>query len=274
MLKKHVDGLNMTSSRGVEDNKESISRLVLLGEKFFRFLKVKLADTTMQQYKIKLIQAGLDDKVSIEGFIGLKLLAMLVCFSFMMLIGIADLSLFIFGLALMAATLGYFYPEGVLKSRTQQRKGAIAREIPGLLYTLAIITDAGLNFNDALKKVIESRKGTLVKELSQVMDEVNMGILMKDALMRMTKRCDVTEIDSFAFTISQNLEKGTSGISEALRLLGKEAWDTRKGTARELGEQASMKLLFPMLLLVFPVLMVFLLGPALISIFSILSGVK
>lgn len=251
------------------DNKKTfIQKFSLYGYKTFKLLKIKLKEERYNRYKNKTIIAGMSDDLTVEAFYGTKILAVIIALTYFLLIFIAKPTFMSLAILFIGPLLAFSYPDALINSRIKKRQWEIQVELPAILNTLVIVTDAGLNLFEAIRRVCEIRNGTLVYELKKVLDEINMGILQKDALIHLSERCQINEITVFVFTITQSIEKGAEGVTLALKEQAREVWEKRKNKARELGEKASLRLFMPMLLLAFPCLLIFLLGPALLSLLS------
>ena len=180
-----------------------------------------------------------------------------------------DQPLFIY-LSVLIAFIGFLIPDQWLKSKVNKRKLQIRKELPYVLNAIAIMSQAGLNLMPAMKEVASKQDGELSKELKRVTRDVSVGESQVRALERMGERCQVDEVNRFISALSQNIERGASGITKVLRDQAKEVWEARKKNAQQLGEQASMKLFLPLLLFALPATAIFILGPAMISIIEFL----
>ncbi|MFT8349076.1 type II secretion system F family protein [Clostridium saccharoperbutylacetonicum] len=244
-------------------------KFFMLSERTYKKLNIKISEEKYELYKGKLILANINDKLSVECIVGMKILISILAFAYTGILAIIiDFSGLMIVLLFSLTVLGYYYPDITINVRIKNRQQELQRQLPNALKTLAITTEAGLNFWEAIKKVCEIKNGVLVDEFQNMLDEINMGVLQKDALLKLAERCKVTEITVFVFTIMQNLEKGSGGVIKALNEQANEVWEIRKSKARELGQKASIKLFFSMLIFVFPCLLIFLLGPAIMSIFK------
>lgn len=241
-------------------------KLYIYCERIYIKLHIRKNQEKYEIYRRKLILSNLNEHITVECFIGMKILsAVAICLIFLLL-SIINKGIFIYVCILFGTTLAYYYPDSIINIRIKNRQLELQRELPDILKTLAITVEAGLSFWDAVKKVCEVKEGVLIDELKKTMMEINMGVLQKDALIDLSERCKVTEITIFIFTVIQTLEKGSSGIIKALNDQANEAWEIRKNKAKEQGHKASIKLFLSMLIFVFPCLLIFLLGPAIISI--------
>lgn len=252
-------------SMGKKNNWTYIDSFLIFSEKLFKLSQLKLKSERYNKYKKRLVLADLIDKVSIECFMGLKLFFASATALFLLLMLLLDPSFLNFVMLIAAPCIAYFCPDNIVYGRGKKRQVQMQIELPNVLNTLAIITDSGLNFTEALKKICEIKSGTLIMEIKKAQNEIEVGVLQKNSLYRMAERCQLDEISIFVFALVQSLEKGASGISDFLKDQASELWEKRKNKAREFGEKASMKLFLPMLLLVFPCFLIFLIGPAFIT---------
>lgn len=234
-------------------------------EKLYSGLNLKPKRANAEKYRSWLILADLNDRISLEGFLGLKIVAFAATAAFSCFILLCRPNISTFIMMSAAPFIAYFCPDNLVYGRGKKRQRQMQKELPNVLSTLAIITDSGLNFNDAMKRICESKKGTLISELRKAQKEVEIGELQKNALFKMAERCQLDEISAFVFALTQSIEKGASGVPGFLKEQAKGIWEKRKNKARELGEKASMKLFLPMLILVFPSFLIFIIGPAFIS---------
>lgn len=254
-------------------NKESFKdRIYIFSEKMYKKFNIKISDEKYDMYKSKLILSNLSDKLNVECVLGMKILTSTLAFFYFGLLTFINFSFMMFLLTIIATVLAYFCPDSIINIRIKKRQLELQTQLPNTLKTLAITTEAGLSFWEAIKKVCEIKKGPLIDEFKNMLDEIKMGVLHKDALMKLSERCKVNEITIFVFTIMQSLEKGSEGVTRALNEQANEVWEIRKNRAKEMGQKASIKLFFSMLIFVFPCLLIFLLGPAIMSILKLFTN--
>lgn len=184
--------------------------------------------------------------------------------AFISLVGRVDYSFYIFGLILVA--LIPFWLDKELDKKITRKKRAILLDLPELINTLAVLINAGLPLTSALQKIIQegNTRRPLYKELHQLMVEINAGIPLNQAYEDFAQRCKVPEITRFASTVLQNINRGNADLVYVLRLLSQEAWGQRKDIAKKLGEEASSKLVLPMVM-VFLAVSIIVLAPAMMS---------
>jgi tight adherence protein C len=157
--------------------------------------------------------------------------------------------------------LGYYLPEMLLQSRIRRRQDSVRKAMPDALDLLTICVEAGLGFDGALAKVNEKWDNELSLEFGRVLREVQLGKLRREALQNMSERVGIAEMTSFVAAIVQSEQLGVS-MAKVLRIQADQMRIKRRQLAEEKAQQAPIKMLIPMGLLIFPSLMIILLGPA------------
>lgn len=110
-------------------------------------------------------------------------------------------------------------------------------------------------------KNTDSRDRPLLNELRLAAGELKLNVSLSKALDDMQKRCGLQEVSLFVSTVLLNYKRGGDDLSVALRTLAKELWEKRKALTRTMGEEASSKLVFPMVL-IFAAVLVIVASPA------------
>jgi len=174
-------------------------------------------------------------------------------------------------LVLLFAGVGAFLPELHLRQNISKRQLAIVRALPDVLDLLTVSVKSGLGFDSALQKVTEKMSGPLPTELQQVLHEVKMGVMRRDALRSLAQRTGVKELQSFVSTLIQADQLGVS-ISNVLHIQSESLREQRRQVAEEKALKAPVKMLFPLVLFIFPTLFIVLLGPAVLQIIQQFAG--
>ncbi len=232
----------------------------------FTLFNIRISHEKREQMNERLIYAGYEDKMSTDHFITFKVLSAVGGLLYGLLIGSKN-PVFLY-LAPAISWLAFQVPMIWLNQRTRVRQDQIRRELPHILNSISILCDAGMNLFAALREVAETKKGALPEELERVIKQVGAGMPQGKALEQLTIRCQVDEVSRFVSAVTQTLERGSAGITAVLRQQASEVWEARKKRAQQLGEQASMKLFLPLVLLAFPAMMIFILGPVAINLYE------
>jgi tight adherence protein C len=166
---------------------------------------------------------------------------------------------------LLAAALGFFLPVIWLSSQISRRKNSIIKSLPDALDLLTVCVEAGLGFDGAMQKVTDKWKDDLALAFARVLQEIRLGKTRREALRDMSDSMDVTDVTSFVAAIIQADQLGVS-IAKVLRIQSDQMRVRRRQRAEEKAHQAPVKMLFPMVFLIFPSLYIILLGPAVLMI--------
>jgi tight adherence protein C len=174
-------------------------------------------------------------------------------------------------LAIALALFGWFGPGFVVQRRAEARLHKIDKSMPELIDLLVVTVEAGLSLGAALQLAGERMKGPLGDELRIVIQEQRMGLSPVQALENMVGRCSTPAVESFTRAMMQGQALGVS-VGQILRSLAVEMRKRRRAHAEQQAQQAPIKMLFPLVLMIFPALFVVILGPALISLIHALNG--
>ena len=167
------------------------------------------------------------------------------------------------GLALTVVflLLGFMFPDLWLTGRINQRQRGVFRAMPDALDLLTICVEAGLGFDAAMAKVQEKWDNQLALEFGRVIQEIRLGKLRRDALRDMADRIGVAELTSFVAAVIQSEQLGVS-LAKVLRIQSDQMRVRRRQMAEEEAHRAPIKMIFPIALLIFPSILIVLLGPA------------
>jgi tight adherence protein C len=168
---------------------------------------------------------------------------------------------------LLSLTLGFFLPVLWLSSQVARRKNSVIKSLPDAMDLLTVCVEAGLGFDGAMQKITEKWKDDLAMAFGRVLQEVRLGKTRREALRDMAERTDVPDITSFVAAIIQADQLGVS-MAKVLRIQSDQMRVRRRQRAEEKAHQAPIKMLFPMVFLIFPSIYIVLLGPAVLMITS------
>jgi len=172
--------------------------------------------------------------------------------------------------------LGYFIPDFYLKSKLKKRQKQIVRVLPETIDLLGLCIEAGLDFTNAAKWVIDKTPGNfLMEELAFVLEEIKWGKPRIQALKNMSRRLEIPEISSFVQTIIQAERMGTP-VADAFTILSEDARAQRFHRGERIALQAPIKILLPLIFFIMPVIGIVIGGPILLQFMTggMLSGLK
>ena len=169
------------------------------------------------------------------------------------------------GYGLIAAMLGFFIPDFIFLSKVKAKKEVIVRVFPETIDLIDLCIGAGLDFPSSVKWVIDkSNPNPFIEQLAIVLNEIQVGKNRIDALKDMAKRLQLTDISSFVRTVVQSERMGTS-VEAGFRNLSEDTRSTRFQTGERYAIKASLKILFPLLFCILPVILIVVAGPIIIQ---------
>lgn len=178
------------------------------------------------------------------------------------------------GIVMVGAGLGFLAPELWLSSARQKRADAIRRGLPDTLDMLVISVESGLGLDAALQRVGDEMNQVhpiICEELQLVTIESQMGIPRSEALSNFADRSGLDEARSLIAIINQAERFGTS-IARALRNQSDALRVKRRQAAEEKAQKTTVKLMAPLILFIFPAILVVLAGPAALKMIEALKN--
>ena len=165
---------------------------------------------------------------------------------------------------LLGAFMGAAIPFAVLNSAIRNRQKAIRKQLPEFLDILCVSVQAGLSFDGAVAKMTKRMRGPLIDEFIKAQNDVALGMTHQYALTNLAKRCDLEEVYLFTTSIIQAEKLGTS-ITRTLQTQADNMRDRHRQAVKAEALKAPVKIIFPMVLFIFPSIFVILLFPAIVS---------
>ncbi|MEM7133787.1 MAG: type II secretion system F family protein [Chloroflexota bacterium] len=254
--------LEMSSSWEVRVLEPMIRRFTGLGQAL-------TPSKNIQSLRQDLVAAGLEERLSIPDFLGIRFLVGAALGLLVFFTASASYPLFssiLFGIA--GFVVGLYIPNLWLKSKVSKRKRTLSRELPDVLDMLSICVDAGMGFDAALQKIAYHKDSIMAQEIRRVLIEVQIGVPRMDALRHMADRTDVTDISNFVAVLIQSDSMGIS-IKDILHTQSVQMRIKRRQRAEESARRAPLKMLFPLVFFIFPALFAMILGPAIPKIMSV-----
>lgn len=206
----------------------------------------------------RLVMAG--SNLNVPEFLAFKLLTII-------LMPLIVYILFRVGMKLLIVSLviGFFIPDLWLRQKIAKRHREIRRDLPNVIDLLNLCVGAGLDFMLAVNRVIKNFKPCpLTEELTNFWHENMVGKPRREALRSLASRVGLVELSSFARTLIQADRMG-SPVSEALNIQSEEIRIRRFQRGEEMALKAPIKLLFPLLFFILPVVLVIVGGPVLLQ---------
>ncbi|GAB4099297.1 type II secretion system F family protein [Sinomonas halotolerans] len=167
--------------------------------------------------------------------------------------------------------LGYFLPDLLLINTAQKRREGIQRALPNMLDQMLISVEAGVGFESAMSRAAQSGVGPLADEFTRTLQDIQVGRSRREAYLDLAKRADVADLNSFMRAVVQADQYGIA-IANVMRTQASEMRLKRRQRAEEHAMKIPVKVLFPLVLFIFPSLFIIVLGPAALSIAKALFG--
>ena len=234
--------------------------LARIGRRFARLTSASLTERTQQ----RLSEAGDPLALGAAEFLGLQLGSCLVgtaLFASLAAIVIGPQLGWILLVGLAGALFGILVPSIWLDRAVKSRRRQILRALPSALDMLALSARAGMTFDGAISQVVQRWDSPLSDEFRRILVEFRMGRDRREALRAMADRTGVNDVKRFANAVIQADSLGVP-ISKVLVDQAAEMRTRRRQRAEESARTAPVKMLFPMVGLIFPALFVVILGPA------------
>ena len=267
LFKAIFDGikkLNELDLNGEADNfnHQELSLLLKLGlpgSKIFRYYIRKKGLFAEQQAILlqKLNMAGLSFVIEASDFLALKFNFYFIGIVIFLLASLGGHGL----LGLILDVLLMIYPGVYLNAIIKKRHLEIMKALPNMLDLLTLSVEAGKDFVSALRDILAKRRpDALTEEFSQAFQEIQLGRNRAESLRDMAKRVGQADLTSVLNAIIQAEELGVS-IAELLRIQGDMLRNKRFSLAEKLANEAPVKIIFQIILFIFPAVMIILFGP-------------
>jgi len=177
----------------------------------------------------------------------------------------ADMVMQKLGAAVVLLLVGWMFPRMWLKGKLRARQKKVQRGLPDAMDLVTTCVEAGLGLDAALSRVAEKTEGPFARELQVMMRDVALGKLRREAMQELADRIGVEELTSFVTSIIQAEQLGV-GVAQVLRVQSDQMRTKRRQKAEKSAHEAPIKMLFPLVLFVFPSFLIVILGPAMIRI--------
>lgn len=238
-----------------------------LGRRAFAAIAALTPSNHLDRVHAKLVQAGLASSLRAEEFVTAQVLA--TAFGLVAAIAWSVLGNPVERLGILAVvllpTIGALAPSAWLNRKVTERKAAILRDLPDVLDLMAISVEAGVGFEGAMEVVCRNFDSPLAEELSRTLKEMELGLSRREALQNLKRRTEVPELSNFVLALTQADALGMP-VGRVLKTQAAEMRTRRRQWAREKAGKLPVKILFPLIGLIFPAILVVVLGPAAISI--------
>ena len=225
--------------------------------------------SSLRKKTFELLQsAGIDQLITPEQYLGVKFLMLLL--GVLLLVLMAAAGKLLYGSLLLVLLV--LYPDSWLKKTARARHLSILKSLPNLLDLLTLSVEAGKDFLTALRDILARRQSDVLgDEFKRTLQEIQLGKQRQQALRDLSERVHQPELTSVVNAIVQADELGV-GIGQLLRIQGDQLRNKRFARAETLANEAPVKILFPVVLFIFPSVFIILVGPILSQAMQTLAG--
>ena len=271
-LKALDEGYEGKKIRRTDDNKDEIpgfrERVVTPLGKYLGNLITRLAPAAWSvALERKLVTAGKGRVWTAQGYAVFWAIVVLVVIviAIKYVYGRPDLApVQLVMLVIVFTAMGAAMPWVMLRIMAQNRQKLITKQLPEVLDLLCVSVQAGLSFDAALRRIVERMKGPLIEECTRMLEDVRMGLPRRQALRMMGERCEVQEVALFVTAIIQAERLGTS-LGKTLNNQAINMRERRRQAVKAEAMKAPVKMIFPLVLFIFPSVFVIVLLPALLN---------
>jgi tight adherence protein C len=234
------------------------------------------ADDSKESLQSGLVRAGIRDAAASSVFLGAKVVCAVLGSSGWLGVNFAmarPLGSTLFS-GFVAGVVGFYLPTVWLYMKGEARRGQIQQSLPDALDLLVVCVESGLGLNAAIERVgreIALASPSLSDELLMVNQEIRTGLARGEALRRLARRTGVEDVYALTAMMIQADRLGTS-IAQSLRAHAESMRTKRRQRAEQMARKAGIKLAFPLVFLIFPALLVVILGPAAIQLMEAIAA--
>ncbi len=232
-----------------------------------RLMPTAMLDTVQQ----RLVIAG--EPIELQAFLTMQFVS-IVMFTLMpmlLILGTGSVSITQLGIIAGFALVGYMLPQMWLKQRATGRQTQIIKSLPDAFDLITTCVEAGLGLDAALARVAEKVEGPFADELTRTLRDISLGKQRREALRELGDRTGVADLLSFVNAVIQAEQMGSS-VGTVLRVQAEQLRVRRRQRAEEQAYKAPVKMIFPLILCIFPTLFIVILGPAVITIMNDFPG--
>ncbi len=211
---------------------------------------------------VELRKAGMGDVVTVDHLLAMKAItALLVPFVLSRVFEVlTNPAVFV-----LTSVGAFFLPDRLLADARRARERAILRALPGSVDALSLSVEAGLEFLTALQRLVErGAKGPLRDELATILNDIRLGQTRADAMKAFSSRVAIPEVSSFVSVLVQADMLGAS-IGPVLQAQAERMRVERFQRAEKAGAKATQKILVPLVLFIFPAVLIVILGPVILQ---------
>lgn len=215
----------------------------------------------------KILTAGLADEINVDEFIGLQILWGVMAPIFLIILNFSLQLGYPYWFCALMGLGGMMFPHLYCQMNTQQRYLSVVVDLPFFIDLLALSTEAGLDFINAIQRIVDkAQNSVLADELEIVLKDIKLGRSRNEALYDLAKRLDIPEITSFVAVVNDADQTGAP-ISQVLKDQSNQMRLERFVRAEKMGARASQIMLVPMIVFILPAVFIVVFAPVVLQFF-------
>jgi tight adherence protein C len=260
--------LDSIRPQGRDEGMPSVTQRVLgpATQDLLQSLSKVLPAGMLQRMEERLILAG--EPMTVQGFLAMRLICaglFIILPFFIVIAGGFGFGLPALGMIGLFGVIGILLPQMWLAQRIGHRQAEIIKSLPDAFDLITTCVEAGLGLDAALARVAEKVEGAFADELNRMLRDVALGKMRREALRELASRTGVPDLITFVNAVIQAEQMGSS-VGAVLRVQSEQLRVRRRQRAEEQAYKAPVKMIFPLVLCIFPTLFIVILGPAVITI--------
>ena len=259
----------LASLHEIEMSQPFLERIIIpmankLGELALRITPQKALD----QIQSKLEMAGNPRGIEPTTFFAARFILAVVLGGLMLLVYWGEpFTLTNFIIIIGTTAFGFIMPNMLIDAKIARRQENVRKALPDALDLLTICVEAGLGFDAAMRKVADKWDNELSIAFSRALQEMQLGKLRREALRDMAERIGASEFESFVAAVIQSEQLGVS-MAKILRIQADDMRVRRRQRAEQAAQRAPVLMLLPMAFLIFPTIMIIMMGPAVLIVMN------
>ena len=223
--------------------------------------------TMRKKIEKRILTAGLSQEINVDEYLGMQILWGIMFPCVLCLLNFALQLGYPYPFCLLLGVFGWFFPGFYCTNKRKARYVAVTQDMPFFIDLLALSTEAGLDFINAIQRIVDKAENSvLAHELSIVLKDLKLGSSRGDALRDLATRLDIPEMTSFCAVIIDADYTGAS-IAQVLKDQSQQMRLERFVRAEKAGARASQTMLLPMMFLILPAVFIMVFAPVVINFF-------
>jgi tight adherence protein C len=259
----------LEESLALKVSKDSCKRVIPIGLMTLELFDHKYKTKYEKKLESKLRELNPDKNahVCLKLHIAKKVSLLILAVTFLTFIGTQiekDSSYAFFSAALLVCI--FYLTDKQVDNNVKERRRDIQIEFSEFINKLVLLVNAGMTIPGSIQKIVKDNKkeNPLYVELAMALNDMDSGKSDLEAYEDFARRCKLQDITTFVSILLQNMRKGNSEIIPILKVQANASWENRKNNAKKLGEEASTKLLIP-LVIIFIAILIMVITPAVLQ---------